>query len=742
MAHALREYQRQVLERARAENVVMVGETGIGKTFVAICLLSELDYSGGRRAFFLAPTRQLVLQIAAKIQQMSTLRTAAYCGQALDLWDRRKWQHELLLTRVLVCTPGILRNLLEKGYVQMHEINLLVFDECHHVTKRHPYAHIMKMYDVAEKQRQEDDRRLLLPRIFGATSCPTKHCARNLKSELVKVELDAQQTVAFAAAAPMLFETYEAPAVAEEEEEDAEERPSLPSALDNPALFESLMKEFEDVKALQVHEKLVLKGRSESARDPEFRQQQTRKFVQACVAIYKNLGLWCFYKYVELEIERLARGASLLFCIPGSMHGLDKDAIRTMMMLSMKRSQCAFACSPKVRKAEELVRTRLCDPVDEVLAETYTTASSSSSKHQSDSESESDDEEEEEEEEESEQPVSLLGIQGPPPSNPRALQGIVFVNTRSECRVLMEYFYEKFTAADEDEEEGSEEEEERADSAAGGDTERIVVACLLGQASRSDTASYNLPKLKAILSEFESGLVRLLVTTSVSAEGIDFPQCGLVLVMDRVPSARLLIQLKGRARHEDGIVYYLAEEGDLDHEVHYRQLLAESQDIHRLDFSGEKEESIFQQPHAVAAEKLQGLQYYPDESRLVVERTGAQLDLDSSIVCLNMFCQSLPAKLYTVDLKNMYSYTQGSDIRMPVFHAMVQLPPELEMDPFTSEPMRSKAMARASAAFMACKELLAQGMLDDSLNSVFRKGKAQASASASDLSYFLRRLHT
>lgn len=731
MAHALREYQRQVLERARSQNVVMVGDTGIGKTFVAICLLSELDYSGGRRAFFLAPTRQLVLQIAATVQQMSTLRSAAYCGQALDLWDRRKWQHELQLTRVLVCTPGILRNLLEKGYVQMHEINLLVFDECHHVTKRHPYAHIMKMYDAVESEDRP------LPRIFGATSCPTKHCARNLKSELIKVELDEQQTMAFAAAAPMLFETYESLAVREDTDDD---RPSLwtAGAFDYPVLLESIMKEFDDVKALQVHEKLVLKGKSESARDPEYREQQKRKFVLACVSIYKNLGLWCFYKYVELEIERLARGASLLLYIPGTMRNLDKDAIKTMMMLSMKRSQCEFACSPKVRKAEELIRNRLCDPVDEVLAETYTTASSSSSKQESESENESDADVEETE------PASLLVLEGRPPSNPRALQGIVFVNTRAECRVLMEYFYEKFTAVDEDEEdeEDDSEEEDEATGERATEAERLMVACLLGQASRSDAASYNLPKLKTILSEFESGLVRLLVTTSVSAEGIDFPQCGLVLVMDRVPSARLLIQLKGRARHEDGIVYYLAEEGDLDHEVHYRQLLAESEDIHRLDFSSEKEESIFQQPHAVAAEKMHGLHYNPEENRLVVERTGAQLDLDSSIKHLNIFCQSLPAKLYTLDLKNMYSCTQGPDIRTPVFHAVVQLPRELEMDAFTGKPMPSKPKARASAALMACKELFAQGMLDDWFNSVFRKGKAQASASADDLSYFFSRVHT
>ncbi|GLE09164.1 hypothetical protein PINS_up020755 [Pythium insidiosum] len=105
MDASLRSFQLAVLEKARERNVVLVGATGIGKTFVAISLLCEQDYSAGRRAFFMAPTRQLVWQITAKIRERTTLRVGAFCGRSMDLWDAQDWAREMALYRVFVCTP-------------------------------------------------------------------------------------------------------------------------------------------------------------------------------------------------------------------------------------------------------------------------------------------------------------------------------------------------------------------------------------------------------------------------------------------------------------------------------------------------------------------------------------------------------------------------------------------------------------------------------------------------------------
>ncbi|KAF1336095.1 Dicer-like, partial [Globisporangium splendens] len=753
----LRDFQREVVELAREQNVVMVGDTGIGKTFVAIALLSEQDYSDDKRAFFLAPTRQLVIQITSKVQRTSTLACKAYFGQEVELWDDRQWDHELRTTRVFVCTPEIVRSIIEKGYVNMNRINLLVFDECHHVTKRHPYAQLIKMYDPNDMEN--------MPRIFGTTACPTRRCAEMLHATLKRVELDAVETMEYAATAPIIFETYPKQIVGSEDDEivpagmhalvqatqagltqDMEEEEARICAM--------LLAELQEVKVLEVYGKLLKKGRGKSTQNEEKRAKLVRRFVRSCFNIYKNLGAWCYYRFVELEIERLAMSASLLIAIPGSMFGLDKDAVKTILLLKAKRSNCNFSATIKVAKIEDLIRTTLFAPGSETAPDEFDEDEDDDS---DDSDSSSDatnfllsaigegdgttSNEFSDDDGGKDQATKELSLT----KSKQPLQGIVFVHTRSECRVLTDYLNEKFGNDEDDDAEDEEENDTTGDHLDpeydGASGKNNLCACMLGQANVSDTAAFNLPSFQSILSDFESSATRLLISTSVSVEGVDFPLCGLVIVSDRINTPRMLIQLRGRARHEDGVVYYLSEEDDLDHHVHFRQLMLEADAINRLDFSHDKEESLLSLPRSIAAEKLQGHMYFPEESRLQIESTGAVLDLDSSIQCVNQFCQALPASLFTVDYKTMYSFSQSVSGKTPVFKAKLQLPPELEIEPFESEFMFAKTLAKASVAFQAGRALWEKGLLDDSLNSVYRKSKGKIARSNQNLAFFLERIN-
>ncbi|KAJ0392308.1 hypothetical protein P43SY_006504 [Pythium insidiosum] len=342
MDASLRGFQQAVLEKARERNVVLVGATGIGKTFVAISLLCEQDYSAGRRAFFMAPTRQLVWQITAKIRERTTLRVGAFCGSSMDLWDAHDWAREMALYRVFVCTPEVVRNVLERGYVALDQINLMVFDECHHVTKRHPYAQIVKLYDAAAiAPSAEPPSRL--PRIFGTTACPTQHTASHLHADLYHVKMEERETVEFAAAAPLLLEMYgdneietdqvtaaggiedvikQAVQVAAKRTRSATAPTADVESVEQwmekcfrGTPLERLLKELEDLKAVPVLRKLLSKGQSSAAQDPERREKLVRRFVLTASEVYQNLGLWCFFKLVELEIERCAINASLLLLL-------------------------------------------------------------------------------------------------------------------------------------------------------------------------------------------------------------------------------------------------------------------------------------------------------------------------------------------------------------------------------------------------------------------------------------------
>ncbi|KAJ8503163.1 hypothetical protein ON010_g19120 [Phytophthora cinnamomi] len=280
-----------------------------------------------------------------------------------------------------------------------------------------------------------------MPRIFGTTACPTRHCAEKLHAELKKVELDRSQLAQFAAAAPMIYETYpvQQPWVVNG---DVERDPANGSWV-----FENIEKEMEEVKALAVFEKLTKKGKSDAATDPVKLKKARNKFAQNCVTVYKNLGPWCYYRFAELEINRLAIAASLLITVPGSMFGLDKDAVKTMLLLAAKREGCNFACTDKVKKVEEILRAQLFDVEDEATVEEVAGAELSNS-DVSDSENEAAEVSKSTPEEEQAGGGNKTRLD---------LQGIVFVNTRTECRVLSDYFNEKFAPVEEIEEPDNEE---------------------------------------------------------------------------------------------------------------------------------------------------------------------------------------------------------------------------------------------------------------------------------------------
>ena len=70
-----------------------------------------------------------------------------YTGdKKLGRWPKEKWDEEFRNNHVLVMIVRVFLDLLLQGKVQFRQINLLVFDECHHAVKDHDYVQIMRRY--------------------------------------------------------------------------------------------------------------------------------------------------------------------------------------------------------------------------------------------------------------------------------------------------------------------------------------------------------------------------------------------------------------------------------------------------------------------------------------------------------------------------------------------------------------------------------------------------------------------
>ena len=64
----------------------------------------------------------------------------------MDNWSKAMWHVELEKYHVLVMTMTIFKNLILQNILKFNQVNLLVFDECHHAVKNHDYVQIMKRY--------------------------------------------------------------------------------------------------------------------------------------------------------------------------------------------------------------------------------------------------------------------------------------------------------------------------------------------------------------------------------------------------------------------------------------------------------------------------------------------------------------------------------------------------------------------------------------------------------------------
>nr|XP_017225094.1 PREDICTED: endoribonuclease Dicer homolog 2-like isoform X3 [Daucus carota subsp. sativus] len=166
-----RSYQLDALEMAKGQNTIVYLETGSGKTLIAIMLLRSyahlLRKPSTFLAVFLVPTVVLVSQQAEVVQMHTDLKVGRYWGEmGVDFWNAADWKKQQDEFEVLVMTPQILLNALRHSFLKLETIRILIFDECHHARRRHPYACIMTEFYHHHVKAND----LQLPRILGLTA--------------------------------------------------------------------------------------------------------------------------------------------------------------------------------------------------------------------------------------------------------------------------------------------------------------------------------------------------------------------------------------------------------------------------------------------------------------------------------------------------------------------------------------------------------------------------------------------
>lgn len=213
------------------------------------------------------------------------------------------------------------------------------------------------------------------------------------------------------------------------------------------------------------------------------------------------------------------------------------------------------------------------------------------------------------------------------------------------------------------------------------------------------------------LHEFKRGNTNCLFTTPVAEEGIDVPDCDLVIRFDLYNSVIQYLQSKGRARQARSRYITMMEEGNLTHIRSAKQALRDSQALEKfcLYLSADRKlhDDLIDEDMEMMVERMQHQVYK-------IPSTGARLTFPASLEILARFVSHLSTDSYA---KVEYQVQKVGDRYL----ADVVMPLQSPVNFVKGTQQRSKLLAKCSAAFEACKILIRDKHVDGNLQPTFKK---------------------
>jgi len=178
-----RQYQKEIFEKCKDKNCLVVLPTGIGKTLIALMLtIDRMRKYPLEKVLFLAPTRPLAEQhfnyfkahLPDLFAQMELFTGKIKADQRKKIWQRAD---------IIFSTPQCIRNDIKKKLYTLEDVSLLIEDEAHRCVKNYSYTYVAKKYN----QQATNKRILGLTASPGATKEKIKAICESLCIEDVEL---------------------------------------------------------------------------------------------------------------------------------------------------------------------------------------------------------------------------------------------------------------------------------------------------------------------------------------------------------------------------------------------------------------------------------------------------------------------------------------------------------------------------------------------------------------------------
>ncbi|KRZ27865.1 Endoribonuclease Dicer, partial [Trichinella pseudospiralis] len=663
--------KKELLECAKKENVIVSLGTGTGKTFIAVMLIREMSESvrqplkeGGKRSLFIVDKVPLVKQQAEHIRINTNLKVGEFYGAlGVDCWSAEIWMSFFDRFHVLVMTAEILRNILSHGFIKFDILNLIVFDECHHAAKQHPYRKIMELYKLCYNNNSNG----VQPRILGLTASVMnrKGDENCLQKAIRSLETTLCSRVVGTSHTDMLKLYSADPHIA-----------VVACKNDNKHDWHELDLFFQHL--VRDTQKSLERCSRECEGDVTLYMQHVTDVLAKLDGIMGQLGPWCALQIckrmlnnttnLESRILSMFMDNDSLFLLPTSESETKGgvvwlEVLKTCLKVTSVKLKRHVGLVDSMQKLKSVVSDRLSALLSILDAENDSSFIN-----------------------------NLLTSNNKP-------FGIVFVNQRlvAFCIAILIDKAKKL--------------QPRSYS-------YIEVDYIVGCRMSAEIVEPSYARQEEVLKNFRHGNLNLLVATSILEEGIDIRQCNYVIRFDMPLTFRSFVQSKGRARQKVAYYTILVQDRFLDSFQEMLNSFVETEKSLKSYNGNNGEVDNCRKELNSSNDNVDSLiePYYTQLKEKGTAKKAACLVLSSAFNVIKRYCNKLRKDKFT-DSRPKFSVQTILNADLSISYvATVQLPTTSPLKKkIEGKPMGSSKLAEMAAAFEATKLLHAMGELNEFL---------------------------